>query len=94
MRFSERRNHEKTLEWAEEVEAGLVTEKNGIMGKSVLFQISEFDIVQDLLPEAMHLLDGGFMKNTCGRTFNQGKSPQTKAGYRRAPVTELSEILR
>lgn len=94
MRFSTRRNHLDTLEWAQEVENGSVAEKNGILGKSILFQVPGFDVIQDLLPEAMHLLDAGFMKNTCGRTFNQGKSPQTRSTYRRAPVEELSKRLR
>ena len=86
--------HDETLIWAEQAEEENLEEVNGIFGKSVFFQVPGFDVVQGILPEAMHLLDGGFMKNTCGRTFNQGKSAQTKEGYRRAPTDELSKILK
>ena len=42
----------------------------------------------------MHLMDGGFMKNTMGRTFNCGTSHQTRVGYKRSSIAQLSELVR
>ena len=94
MRFSDRRTHEQNLEWALSVEAGLATDAMGIVGRSVFFDASDFDTIYDMLPETMHLMDGGFMKNTCGRTFNSGAAHQTRDGYRRVNCSELSELIR
>lgn len=94
MRFAKPRTHQETLQWAELVEEEGLAEYNGILGKSLLFQIPDFDIINDVLPEAMHLLDGGFTKNTCGRTFNNGTSAQTKPGYKRSPVAPFSTIMK
>ena len=94
MRFSRRRSHEETEGWAEEVVSQGLDHVFGITGRSVFFQAEGFDVVNDILPESMHLLDSGFMKNTCVRTFNAGTSPQTRPGYRRSPVGALSDELR
>ena len=94
MRYSDRRTHEQNLEWALAVESGDCQELMGMTGKSVFFDAKDFDIVQDMLPETMHLMDGGFMKNTCGRTFNSGASHQTRMGYRRTQVSALSDLIR
>ena len=72
MRFSALRTHEETLQWANEAEENGLDHVNGIMGKSVFFEAPNFDVVQDMMPEPMHLLDCGFVKNTCMRTFNCG----------------------
>ena len=94
MRFSPRRTHQQTEEWADEALAQHQDNVFGIMGKSTFFKAEGFDVVNDILPESMHLLDSGFMKNTCVRTFNAGTSHQTKPGYRRSPVGALSDKLR
>ena len=94
MRFSERRTHERTLHWAERVAAGEWEDAYGIMGKSCFFNVPGFDVIQDILPETMHLMDGGFMKNTCGRTFHNGPGAQTRPGYRRTSIARLSELIR
>ena len=94
MRFSERRNHRQNLIWADQVEGGEFEDAYGIVGKSVFFKLPYFDIVWDILPESMHLLDGGFMKNTCGRTFMSGTSAQTRQGYRRTNVGVLSDLIK
>ena len=94
MRFAERRTHEQNLEWAMSVESGERTEFMGMTGKSVFFECTDFNTIQDMLPETMHLMDGGFMKNTCGRTFNSGSGHQTRQGYRRINSTALSDLLR
>ena len=94
MRFSERRTHEKNLEWGLSVEAGEASEIMGITGRSVFHDAPNFDIVHDMLPETMHLMDGGFMKNTCGRTFNSGTGHQTRMGYKRLNPDELSNLIR
>ena len=82
MRHSDRRTHEQNLEWAVAVEAGECTELMGITGRSLFFEAPDFDTIHDMLPETMHLMDGGFMKNMCGRTFNSGAGHLTRLGYR------------
>ena len=94
MRFSPRRTHEETVQWAEQAHSQGLDNVYGITGKSVFFGAEGFDVVNDILPEAMHLLDSGFMKNTCVRTFNAGTSHQTKAGYRRSLVGAMSDEMR
>ena len=94
MRFCEARTHEKNLEWAEEVSSGLYLDKFGITGKSIYFQVPGFDIVNDIPAEPMHLMDGGFMKNTMGRVFKSGTAHQTKEGYRRQSISRLTEMIR
>lgn len=94
MRFAKRRTHEDTLAWGEKAQAEAKEEVNGIFGKSIMFDVHGFNVIKDMFPEPMHLLDGGFMKNTCGRTFRQGKSAQTKDDYRRAPIDELNRLLK
>lgn len=91
MRFSALRTHEETLQWANEAEENGLDHVNGIMGKSVFFEAPNFDVVQDMMPEPMHLLDCGFVKNTCMRTFNSGNAAQTIPGYRRSPSGKLSD---
>ena len=91
MRFSPRRTHAQTLTWAREAVNEQLDNVMGITGESVFFEAQDFDVVQDMLPEPMHLIDCGFMKNTCGRTFNSGATHQTDAGYRRCPTGELSD---
>ena len=66
----------------------------GITGKSVFFNVPEFDVITDILPEPMHLLDAGFMKNTCGRAFNSGSGPQTRPGYKRTNPSALNDYVR
>ena len=66
----------------------------GITGKSVFFEAEGFDVIKDMMPEPMHLIDARFLKNTCCRTFNAGTAHQTKRGYRRTPTAKLSEDLR
>ena len=90
---SERRTHDQTLEWANKIEEGEYTIKNGIYGKSPFFGVDGFDVVYDMLPEPMHLLDAGFMKNTMGRTFNSGTAPQCRPGYKRTNTKRLSKLI-
>ena len=66
MRFSERRTHEETRTWANEAMEAQLDHVMGITGLSVFFEAPNFDVVLDMMPEPMHMLDGGFMKNTCG----------------------------
>ena len=94
MRSCERRTHNQTLLWANEVVETGATEVMGITGKSVFFNVPDFDVVQQMLPEPMHLLDAGFMKNTCGRAFNSGCGPQTKPGYKRTSICTLNDYVR
>ena len=94
MRFSEPRTHVQTLEWADEVEEGQYLDKYGITGKSIFFKLDGFDLIHDIPPEPMHLMDGGFMKNTMGRTFNSGTAHQTRVGYRRSSIAKLSQLIR
>ena len=94
MRFSQRRSHDQTLEWAEKAEDENLDHYMGITGRSVFFDAENFDVVWDMMPEPMHLIDGGFVKNTLGRTFNSGASHQTRLGYRRSPSAHLSELIR
>ena len=87
------RTHDNTMIWAEQaVQQG--SHVNGIIAKSIFATIPNFDVIRDMPPEPMHLLDTGFMKNTCLKIFNAGTSPQTKPGYRRSPIGQLSELLR
>jgi hypothetical protein len=88
----EERTHENTMLWAEQAvqQGGHV---NGIVAKSIFATIPNFDVIKDMPPEPMHLLDTGFMKNTCLKMFNAGTSPQCKPGYRRTPIMKLSELL-
>ena len=93
-RFQPLRTHEETLEWANIVDAGEAREINGIVGKSLLFDVPNFDVVWNTLPEAMHLLDLGFVKGLSGRVFNSGTAAQTMLGYRRTSIAELSNLVR
>lgn len=93
MRYSPSRSHEDTLQWANEIENGLAEEINGIKGRSVLFDIPEFDIIHDVPPEPMHLIDGGFTKGLMARMFNVGTSNLHHPGYRRDNTVKLSEFL-
>ena len=92
MRFCDHRTHEQTLEWAEQAERDGMDHVYGITGKSVFFEAEGFDVVKDMLPEPMHLIDAGFTKNTC--TFHAGTAHQTRPGYRRAPTGNLSKEIR
>ena len=94
MRFRPRRTHEQTVEWGTQAQAEAKEEVQGITGKSIFMEVEGFDLVKDILPEAMHLIDGGFMKNTCGRTFQNGQAPQTRKRYVRASTEVLTSILR
>lgn len=94
MRFASARTHEETLEMAEKVEEEGLAEFSGVLGKSLLFDVPDFDIIKDVLPESMHLLDSGFVKNTCGRTLNNGTSAQTRSGYQRALWKNFSTLLK
>jgi len=76
------------------VDSGEYIEYMGIIGKSVFFQCTDFDVVEKMLPEVMHLMDGGVFKNLMARTFQSGTAPQTKDGYRRVKSTELSRLIR
>lgn len=93
MRHAPRRTHEQTLIWAEQVQNGEYEEIMGITGKSIFFDVENFDVVKGILPEPMHLMDGGFMKNTAGRTFRSGTAQQTRAGYRRSSSATLSTLI-
>ena len=90
MRFSPRRSHEETREWARQTVDSNLDNVMGITGESVFFEADGFDVVLDMLPEPMHLIDLGFMKNTCCRTFKSGTTPQTEFGYRRCDSSSLS----
>ena len=95
MRFCDRRTHDDTSRWAAEALESEVDHVMGIMGESVFFEAESFDVVHDMQPDPMHLLDLGFMKNTCGRTFHcGGANPQTLAGYRRSPVGKLNDLVK
>ena len=90
MRFCQPRSHEQNLEWALTVAAGEKAELMGMTGRSLFFDAPNFDTVYDMMPETMHLMDGGFMKNTCGRAFNSGSGPQTRPGYRKTNIATLN----
>ena len=94
MRDAERRTHEQTEQWANLVEDGEALDAYGITGKSVFFRASGFDVIQDLMPEPMHLLDAGLWKNTMGRVFQSGTSQQTRPGYRRQNIGQLTSLIR
>ena len=66
----------------------------GLLEEVFFFEAPGFDVVRDMVPEPMHLLDRGFMKNTCGRTFKCGTGHQTEPGYRRTPSGKLSDKMR
>jgi hypothetical protein len=89
----EERTHVNTLAWADHAER-TGEPIYGITGRSIFFNIENFDVVKDMPPEPMHLMDAGFMKNTCLKIFNAGNSPQCKQGYRRTSITRMSNILR
>ena len=88
----ERRTHEQTLEWAEEAER-TGDSVYGIKAPSPFQEVPGFDLVRDMLPEALHWLDGGFTKNTMLRTFRGGGRPQTRENYRQTNSEELSRHL-
>ena len=94
MRFCPKRTHEETCVWARQAEEQQLDHVMGITGESVFFQVPGFDVVKDILPEALHMLDGGFMKNTCGRTFSGGSSHQTTPGYKRTSIDKLTNDIR
>jgi hypothetical protein len=90
---AEQRTHANTIIWAQQsLEEG--RHVFGITGQSVFSIIPDFDLIKDIPPEPMHLMDTGFMKNTCLKIFNAGSSPQCKDGYRRTPIGKLSDIIR
>ena len=91
LRYIKERTHEETLDLAESVASGEYTEMKGIMGKSPFFNAHDFNIIDQIIPEPMHLLDGGFTKNIAGRTFNSGTSQQSEPGYRRSPIGPLTD---
>ena len=90
-RFAPLRTHDETLQAANQVEYGECSEVRGIIGKSPFFQAENFNHIEDIVPEPMHLLDGGFTKNIAGSAFNCGVSQQSEAGYRRTSVAVLTK---
>ena len=90
MRFSPERTHIETLIAANQVVAGEFQEVKGVIGKSAFFEAKDFDVINDIIPEPMHLMDGGFSKAIAGRVFNSGVSQQSEPGYRRTSVAELT----
>ena len=94
MMSAERRTHRDTLQWALEAEDPGTDHVMGIMGRSVFFDVPGFDIIRDMIPEPMHLLDAGFMKTTCGRAFNSGTAHQTQPGYRRTNIAILDSYVK
>ena len=89
-RFVPLRTHDETLQAANQVEDGECSEVRGIIGKSPFFEAENFIVVEDIISEPMHLLDGGFTKNIAGRAFNCGVSKQSEAGYRRTSIAVLT----
>ena len=94
MRFCERRTHDETRNWGTEAVESQVDHVMGITGESVFFEAPNFDVIHDMMPDPMHLLDMGFMKNTCGRTFNSGVQHQKEPGYRRTSVAKLIDLVK
>ena len=90
MRFSQERTHEETLIAANQVISGEFQEVKGVIGKSAFFEAKDFNVITDIIPESMHLMDGGFAKAILGRTFNSGTSQQSEPGYRRTSIVELT----
>ena len=90
MRFATQRTHEETLIAADQVSSGEYQDINGVIGKSAFFAAKDFDVIDDIPPEPMHLLDGGFGKAILSRTFNSGTSQQSEPGYRRTSIAELT----
>ena len=91
MRFCEERTHEETLIAANQVQDGEFQEVKGVIGKSAFFEANDFNVITDIIPESMHLLDGGFAKAITGRVFNSGVSQQSEQGYRRSSIAELTK---
>jgi hypothetical protein len=89
------RTHDQTLAWAETVEEGTFASMMGITGKSVFFGASGFDIVRDILPEPMHLLDGGMMKALCSRIFKSNAGTNMRIpNYKKTSTKLLSNLIR
>ena len=89
MRNMKLRTHEDTVKWAEKG----TKEKDvyGIMGKSVFMEVvPNFDVVKDMLPEPMHLLDGGFFKNIMGKLYNVTAAKSHNVMYRRSKTDGLN----
>jgi hypothetical protein len=88
------RTHEDTLRWAESVEEGLFTSLMGITGKSVFTTAHGFMLVHDILPEPMHLLDGGFMKSMCAKIFKATTNTNIRiTNYRKTSTVLLSSLI-
>ena len=94
MRDAERRIHEQTEQWVNQVEDGEALDAFGITRKSVFFRAPGFDVIQDLMPERMYLLDAGLWKNTMSRIFQSGASQQTRPGYWRQNIGQLTSLIR
>ena len=91
MRYCEERTHEQTLEAANQIVAGEYSELKGVIGKSPFFEARNFNVITDIIPEPMHLLDGGFAKALASRMFNSGSSQQSEPGYRRTSIAQLTK---
>lgn len=66
----------------------------GITGKSVFFNAEGFDVVKDILPEPMHLLDGGVMKAFCARIFKTTGTNMRIPNYKKTSTVMLSNLIR
>ena len=91
MRFCPERTHDETLLAADQIVAGEFSEIKGVIGKSPFFEARNFNVITDIIPEPMHLLDGGFAKALASRMFNSGSSQQSEPGYRRTSIAELTK---
>ena len=89
-RFAKERTHEETLIAANQIMSGECQEVKGVLGRSPFFDAKDFDVITDIIPEPMHLLDGGFAKAIASRVFNSGTSQQSEPGYRRTSIAELT----
>ena len=70
---------------------GPYVEYNGIVGRSVFFDALGFDVIRDMYPEPMHLMDGGFFKALMAKMFRVSNVQPHKAGYKRTSIVELAE---
>jgi len=94
MCFYDLRTHDDTVKWAEQAET--LTEGQhvyGITGRSVFLDVKEFDVINHMLPEPMHLLDGGFFKNLMGKIFKINNTQSHVPGYKRISTPPLNESL-
>lgn len=84
------RTHENVLDIAENLET--CDNTKGVLGKSILFDIEDFDVVQDVPAEYMHLVCIGFVKKLTELTFLVGKHKNANINYRRVDPKPVLDV--